>query len=198
MCQQKQITAFHQALLIFNFLTQMYTRMVARPPRIGVGPGFDSQGSVTFFHKYCFPNLHWIHWANPWWSDSAIHSSTQVHDFNISIKKCLAKKEVFVASALSQALSIFPLKSAWKKVFVASAFRTIPGTLDIFRKIAWQKNSFYLHYPRHFQNVHKKCLTKNSLHPHVPRHILFFQKKFLTKSVIYFCTSPGTYYFFCS
>ena len=79
MCQQKQITAFHQALLIFNFLTQMYTRMVARPPRIGVGPGFDSQGSVTFFHKYCFPNLHWIHWANPWWSDSAIYSNFQVH-----------------------------------------------------------------------------------------------------------------------
>ena len=61
MCQQKQITAFHQALLIFNFLTQMYTRMVARPPRIGVGTGFDSQGSVTLFHKYCFPNLLWIH-----------------------------------------------------------------------------------------------------------------------------------------
>ena len=40
MCQQKQITAFHQALLMFNFLTQMYTRMVARPPQIGVGPGF--------------------------------------------------------------------------------------------------------------------------------------------------------------
>ena len=29
--------------------------------RIGVGPGFDSQGSVTLFLKYCFPNLHWIH-----------------------------------------------------------------------------------------------------------------------------------------
>ena len=25
------------------------------------GPGFDSQGSVNFFTKYCFPNLHWIH-----------------------------------------------------------------------------------------------------------------------------------------
>ena len=31
---------------------------VAGSPRIGVGPGFDSQGSVNFFHKYCFPNLH--------------------------------------------------------------------------------------------------------------------------------------------
>ena len=29
--------------------------------RIGVGPGFDSQGSVNFFTKYCFPNLHCIH-----------------------------------------------------------------------------------------------------------------------------------------
>ena len=110
MCQQQQITAFHQALLIFNFLTQMYTRMVARPPRIGVGPGFDSQGSVTFFHKYCFPNLHWIHWANPWWSDSAIYSSTQVHDFNVLIKKCLAKKEVFVASALSTVTQWVPYR----------------------------------------------------------------------------------------
>ena len=34
---------------------------VARPPRIGVSPGFDSQDSVNFFTKYCFPNLHWIH-----------------------------------------------------------------------------------------------------------------------------------------
>ena len=31
---------------------------VARSPRLGVGPGFDSQGSVTFFNKYCFPNLY--------------------------------------------------------------------------------------------------------------------------------------------
>ena len=35
--------------------------MVTRSPRIGVGPGFDSQGSVTLFLKFCFPNLHWIH-----------------------------------------------------------------------------------------------------------------------------------------
>ena len=34
---------------------------VARPPRIGVSPGFDSQDSVNFFTKYCFPNLHWIY-----------------------------------------------------------------------------------------------------------------------------------------
>ena len=86
MCQQKQITAFHQALLIFNFLTQMYTRMVARPPRIGVGPGFDSQGSVTFFHKYCFPNLHWIHVkaveVEIWGSDSRpAHHPQELEDF---------------------------------------------------------------------------------------------------------------------
>ena len=36
---------------------------VARPPRIGVSPGFDSQDSVNFFIKYCFPNLYWIHWV---------------------------------------------------------------------------------------------------------------------------------------
>ena len=37
------------------------TSIVTTSPCIGVGPGFDSQGSVTFFHKYCFPNLLWIH-----------------------------------------------------------------------------------------------------------------------------------------
>ena len=31
---------------------------VTGPPRIRVGPGFNSQGSATFFHKYCFPNLY--------------------------------------------------------------------------------------------------------------------------------------------
>ena len=47
--------------------------MVANSPWIGAGPGFDSQGCVTFFHnhKNYFPNLYWIHWANTWWSDSA-------------------------------------------------------------------------------------------------------------------------------
>ena len=55
--------------------------MVAKSPRTGVGPGFDSQGSVILFHKYCIPNLYWIHWAIPWWSDSAIYSNIQVHDY---------------------------------------------------------------------------------------------------------------------
>ena len=32
--------------------------MVTKTPRIGEGPGFDSQGSATLFIKYCFPNLH--------------------------------------------------------------------------------------------------------------------------------------------
>ena len=52
--------------------------MVAKSPRIGVGPGFDSQGSVTLFHKYCFPNLYWIHWAITMWSDSAMISNNHV------------------------------------------------------------------------------------------------------------------------
>ena len=54
--------------------------MVATSPRIGVGLGSDSQGSVTLFHKYCFPNLYWIHWAITGWSDSAINSNTTVHE----------------------------------------------------------------------------------------------------------------------
>ena len=114
MCQQKQITAFHQALLIFNFLTQMYTRMVARPPRIGVGPGFDSQGSVTFFHKYCFPNLHWIHWANPWWSDSAIYSTIQVHDYNHN-RVLVEQKCSFLGSQRHHSWGNQPQKSYWRQ-----------------------------------------------------------------------------------
>ena len=35
--------------------------MATITPRIGEGPGFDSQDSVTLFSKHCFPNLHWIH-----------------------------------------------------------------------------------------------------------------------------------------
>ena len=35
--------------------------MVTLPPWIGVGPGFNSQGSVNFFLKYCFANLRRIH-----------------------------------------------------------------------------------------------------------------------------------------
>ena len=51
---------------------------VAGSPRIGVGPGFDSQGSVTFFHKYCFPNLYWIHWVilGKWFGHQLQHPSS--------------------------------------------------------------------------------------------------------------------------
>ena len=47
----------------FSFFNRTDATRVAGSPRIGVGPGFDSQGSVTFFNKYCFPNLYWIHWV---------------------------------------------------------------------------------------------------------------------------------------
>ena len=62
------------------FLTQLYTIRVAGSPRIGVGPGFDSQGSVTFFHKYCFPNLYWIHWVilGKWFGHQLHHPSSLV------------------------------------------------------------------------------------------------------------------------
>jgi len=39
------------------FFNPTDTSMVTKSPRIGVCSGFDSQGSVTLFHKYCFPNL---------------------------------------------------------------------------------------------------------------------------------------------
>ena len=35
--------------------------MVTRSPWIGVGPEFDSQGSITLFLKYFFPNMHRFH-----------------------------------------------------------------------------------------------------------------------------------------
>ena len=40
------------------FFNPTDTSMVAKSPRIGVGSGSDSQDSVTFLYKYCFPNLH--------------------------------------------------------------------------------------------------------------------------------------------
>ena len=86
----------------------------------------------------------------------------------------------------------FSIKSAWKKVFVATA---LSQTLSIFpyKNCLAKKNSFHPHFPRHFQNVHKKCLAKKcSLNPHVPRHILYFHKKVPGKKFIYFRTSPGT------
>ena len=39
-----------------NFFNPTDATRVASSPRLGVGPGFDSQGSVNFFNKYCFPN----------------------------------------------------------------------------------------------------------------------------------------------
>ena len=45
-------------LLKIGFFNPTDTTRVAVSPRIGVGPGFDSQGSVNFFIKYCFPNLY--------------------------------------------------------------------------------------------------------------------------------------------
>ena len=61
--------------------------MGAGPPRIGVGPGFDSQGSVTFFHKYCFPNLYWIHWVilGKWFGHQLQHPSSW---YSTLLKKC--------------------------------------------------------------------------------------------------------------
>ena len=50
-------------MLNTRFFNPTDATRVAGSPRIGVGPGFDSQGSVTFFNKYCFPNLYWIHWV---------------------------------------------------------------------------------------------------------------------------------------
>ena len=43
------------------FLTQQTLEGLPHLPGLENGPGFDSQGSVNFFTKYCFPNLHRIH-----------------------------------------------------------------------------------------------------------------------------------------
>ena len=43
--------------------------LLSSSPRIGEGPGLETQGGSTLFHKYCFPNLHWTFF-------STIHSTT--------------------------------------------------------------------------------------------------------------------------
>ena len=43
------------------FLTEQTLEGLPHLPGLENGPGFDSQGSVNFFTKYCFPNLHRIH-----------------------------------------------------------------------------------------------------------------------------------------
>ena len=48
-------------VLYYYFLTQQTLEGLPHLPGLENGPGFDSQGSVNFFTKYCFPNLHWIH-----------------------------------------------------------------------------------------------------------------------------------------
>ena len=40
--------------------TQQTLEGLPHLPGLENGPGFDSQGSVNFFTKYCFPNLHRI------------------------------------------------------------------------------------------------------------------------------------------
>merc|ERR1712012_504322 len=41
--------------------TDFKDRGLPHLPGLENGPGFDSQGSVNFFTKYCFSNLHRIH-----------------------------------------------------------------------------------------------------------------------------------------
>ena len=41
-----------------------------------MGPGLDSQGSVTSFQKYYFPNLHWIH-------GKALEVQSHPEEFNV-------------------------------------------------------------------------------------------------------------------
>ena len=48
-------------VLYYYFLTQQTLEGLPQLPGLENGPGFDSQGSVNFFTKYCFPNLHRIH-----------------------------------------------------------------------------------------------------------------------------------------
>ena len=51
----------YSSFITFIILTQLYAIRVAVPPRIEVGPGFDSQGSVKFFTKYCFHHPEELH-----------------------------------------------------------------------------------------------------------------------------------------
>ena len=47
--------------IVIAFFFENITQYLPHLPGLENGPGFDSQGSVNFFTKYCFPNLRWIH-----------------------------------------------------------------------------------------------------------------------------------------
>ena len=40
------------------FFNPTDTIRVANSPRIGEGPGLETQAGKAYFNKYCFPNLH--------------------------------------------------------------------------------------------------------------------------------------------
>ena len=60
------------------FLSQL-TIIVANSPRIGVVPGFDSQGCVTFLSQILLSQLVLNPLGHSWVSDSATNSNIQVH-----------------------------------------------------------------------------------------------------------------------
>ena len=120
------------------------------------------------------------------------------HEINIYILQGLYYYYmVFVVLSQCSSLPHFPRHFFFHKKCLEKSvrcIRTIPDTFNIsIQKLPGKKISFHPHFPRHFQNVHKKCLAKKcSLNPHVPRHILYFHKKVPGKKFIYFRTSPGT------
>ena len=61
-----------------NFFKPTDTTRVANSPRLGVGPGFDSQGCVTFLSQILLSQLVLNPLGYTGWSDSAIHSNNQV------------------------------------------------------------------------------------------------------------------------
>ena len=66
---------------MFNISTnfQYFHKFLIFPQMINISTNVQSvhQCSIlySFIEKYCFSNLHWIHWVIPWWSDSALYSN---------------------------------------------------------------------------------------------------------------------------
>ena len=82
-----------------RFFNPTDTTRVANSPRLGVGPGFDSQGCVTFLSQILLSQLALNPLGHSWVSDSATNSNIQVHKIDkedkvhISVCGCTMYKE---------------------------------------------------------------------------------------------------------
>ena len=125
-------------------------RMDAGPPQIGVGPGFDSQGSINFFTKYCFPNLHWIHDKALEVQDWSPGLLTIQKSFNLQVLMILHQStSTCLSSLLFWMFFMFLLKSilhfccCWPNSFIT--FLSLKSTMMLMQ---FCQNSLYFFYTK--------------------------------------------------